>query len=125
MSDSGWQGGFAWLAADAVAAGRRNRLLYNRLWGPARVGSRLIVKAGFNNWQHIVEQPMRCIPRPASCKPQIARFWPLTGRRDWLQYLVVLCSAAHEVRQRDAGCVICPASAGTATGIAVQQLQAR
>jgi hypothetical protein len=43
-----------------VAAGRQNRLLYNRLWGPARAGSRLTVKAGFNGWQHIVEQPMRC-----------------------------------------------------------------
>lgn len=55
------------LAAGAVAAGRRNRLLYNRLWGPARGGRRLTVKAGFNNWRHIVEQPMRSPMHPASC----------------------------------------------------------
>lgn len=50
------------LTADVVAAGQSNRLFYNRLWGPAREGNRLTLKAGFNNWSHIVEEAMRWVP---------------------------------------------------------------
>ncbi len=42
-----------------VTAGQANQVYYNRLWGPARGGGRLALKAGFNGWSHIVEQPMR------------------------------------------------------------------
>mmetsp|Transcript_3823 Transcript_3823/g.11020 ORF Transcript_3823/g.11020 Transcript_3823/m.11020 type:complete len:1228 (+) Transcript_3823:338-4021(+) len=44
---------------NAVVAGQRTQVYYNRLWGPARSGRGINIKAGFNDWSHIVEEPFR------------------------------------------------------------------
>lgn len=44
---------------DAVTAGQSTQLFYNRLWGPARNGNGVSIKAGFNDWSVVVEAQMR------------------------------------------------------------------
>ena len=43
------------------------RLFYNKLWGPLRSSASLTLKAGFNVWEEIEEQPMRRAASPLTC----------------------------------------------------------
>lgn len=58
-------------ASDVARAGSSMRLFYNNLWGPLRAGSSLTVKAGFNGWDDIVEEPMRCDPASLLGSPSL------------------------------------------------------
>lgn len=48
---------------DAITAGQSTQLFYNRLWGPARNGQSVSIKAGFNEWSHVVEATLRKEPQ--------------------------------------------------------------
>ena len=71
--------------ADVVTAGQTTQLYYNRLWGPARSGRSVDIKAGFNDWSHIVEAPLQWPPSPQPPRSSVPSVRQATGHRPVLQ----------------------------------------